>query len=230
MRAQVIVIPGNETSELGFNRLLKSYQDTQQEFSINSFDASTPFTAEREMHDFDITWNYPWEGEVSDFSTGLIKRAYVGRDPKARIACAMSHFRLWAECYETKETFLVLEHDAYFIKQIPIDIILEWDYDIIGVNDPLGATRKAREFKRLIELDPNFVQNVPSIDQFNIPQGIAGNSAYIIRPDGAERVMSAVFKYGLWPNDAIMCKQLVRGMGVTKHHYTRVQGLPSTTT
>ena len=43
-------------------------------------------------------------------------------------------------------------------------------------------------------------------------------------------VMSAIFKYGLWPNDAIMCKQLVRGMGVTKHHYTRVQGLPSTTT
>ena len=62
MRAQVIVIPGNETSELGFNRLLKSYQDTQQEFSINSFDASTPFTAESEMRDFDITWNYPWEG------------------------------------------------------------------------------------------------------------------------------------------------------------------------
>ena len=213
MRAQVIVIPGNETSELGFNRLLKSYQDTEQEFSINNFEASTPFTAESEMKDFDITWNYPWEGEV-----------------KARIACAMSHFRLWAECYETKETFLILEHDAYFIKQIPIDIILEWDYDIIGVNDPLGATRKAREFKRLIELDPNFVQNIPSIDQFNIPQGIAGNSAYIIRPDGAERVMSAVFKYGLWPNDAIMCKQLVRGMGVTKHHYTRVQGLPSTTT
>ena len=90
MRAQVIVIPGNETSELGFNRLLKSYQDTQQEFSINSFDASTPFTAESEMRDFDITWNYPWEGQVSDFATGLIKRAYVGRDPKARMACAMS--------------------------------------------------------------------------------------------------------------------------------------------
>ena len=49
MRAQVIVIPGNETSELGFNRLLKSYQDTEQEFSINSFDATTPFTAESEM-------------------------------------------------------------------------------------------------------------------------------------------------------------------------------------
>ena len=149
MRAQVIVIPGNETSELGFNRLLKSYQDTEQEFSINNFEASTPFTAESEMRDFDLTWNYPWEGETYDFATGLKKRAYVGRDPMARVACSMSHFRLWAECFETKETFLILEHDAYFIKQIPIDIILEWDYQIIGVNDPLGATRKARDFKNL---------------------------------------------------------------------------------
>ena len=141
-----------------------------------------------------------------------------------------SHYSLWKHCVEINEEVLILEHDAYFIKQIPIDVILEWDYQIIGINDPLGATRKAREFKRLIELDPNFVQNVPSIDEFNVPQGIAGNSAYIITPEGAERCMSAVFKYGLWPNDAIMCKQLVRGMGVTKHHYTRIQGLPSTTT
>ena len=230
MRAKAIVIPGNETSHLGYRRLLKSYEDTQQEFNVDQFEASTPYNAEQHMKEFDITWNYPWEGEVSDFATGLIKRAYVGRDPRARIACAMSHVRLWIECFETKINFLILEHDAYFIKHIPWIQILEWDYDIIGINDPLGATRKAREFKRLIELDPNFVQNVPTIDEFNVPQGIAGNSAYIITPDGAERVLQAVFKYGLWPNDAIMCKQLVRGMGVTKHHYTRIQGLPSTTT
>ena len=109
MRAQVIVIPGNETSELGFNRLLKSYQDTEQEFSIGNFEASTPWTAESEMKDYDLSWNYPWEGETYDFATGLKKRAYVGRDPRARIACSMSHFRLWAECFETKETFLILD-------------------------------------------------------------------------------------------------------------------------
>ena len=31
-------------------------------------------------------------------------------------------------------------------------------------------------------------------------------------------------------NDALMCYQLVKNMGVTKKHYTTVQRLPSTTT
>ncbi len=230
MQAKVITIADNEVSALGLSRVLKSYEDTNQEFSISSFEASTPWTAEQDMRDFDITWNYPWEGETYDFATGLKKSAYSGRDPLARVACSMSHFRLWAECFDNKQTYLVLEHDAYFLKKLDYERILEWDYQVIGINDPLGATRKSRYFKGIIERNPNYVQNVPGIDEFNTPQGLAGNSAYIITPDGAERCMAAVFKYGLWPNDAIMCKQLVKGMGVTKEFYTRVQGLPSTTT
>ena len=74
------------------------------------------------------------------------------------------------------------------------------------------------------------IQPVPTIDEFNIPQGLAGNSAYIIKPSGAEKMIELVFKYGLWPNDALMCKQLVDKIGVTKTFYTRVQGLTSTTT
>jgi GR25 family glycosyltransferase involved in LPS biosynthesis len=63
-----------------------------------------------------------------------------------------------------------------------------------------------------------------------VPQGLAGNSAYIIKPKGAEELIMAVEKYGAWPNDAIMCKQLIPNMGVTRRFYTKVQGLPSTTT
>jgi len=70
---------------------------------------------------------------------------------------------------------------------------------------------------------------VPDIDEFNVPQGLAGNSAYIIKPAGANNLLNAVKEHGLWPNDAIMCKQLIPRLGVTKEYYTRVQGLPSTT-
>jgi len=34
----------------------------------------------------------------------------------------------------------------------------------------------------------------------------------------------------LWPNDAIMCKQLIRGLGVSRKFYTHIQNLKSTTT
>jgi len=72
------------------------------------------------------------------------------------------------------------------------------------------------------------IQPVPTIDEFNVPQGLAGNSAYIIKPAGAKAVLDATKEHGLWPNDAIMCKQIINNLGVTKTYYTRVQGLPST--
>ena len=70
----------------------------------------------------------------------------------------------------------------------------------------------------------------PTIDQINIPQGLAGNSAYIVKPRGARNLLNAVHKYGLWPNDALMCKQIIPNIGVTTSFYTTLQGTPSTTT
>ena len=52
----------------------------------------------------------------------------------------------------------------------------------------------------------------------------------MIKPKGAEQMLTLVQNYGLWPNDAIMCRQLVKGLGVSKKFYTTVQRLQSTTT
>ena len=73
-------------------------------------------------------------------------------------------------------------------------------------------------------------QYTPWIDSQSVPQGLAGNSAYIIKPEGAKQMLELVDRYGLWPNDAIMCRQLFPLLGVTKTHYTWIQGLRSTTT
>jgi len=54
-------------------------------------------------------------------------------------------------------------------------------------------------------------------------------SAYIIKPAGAKKLIELVKQYGLWPNDAIMCRQLVPRLGVTRKFYTNIQGLKSTT-
>jgi hypothetical protein len=62
-----------------------------------------------------------------------------------------------------------------------------------------------------------------------VAQGIAGNSAYIIKPWAAKELIEKVYEYGMWPNDAIMCQQIVPWLGVTKLYYTKVQGLRSTT-
>ena len=100
----------------------------------------------------------------------------------------------------------------------------------MGINNPLGATRKARDYYNTIVNDPKWLQPVPSIDSHDVPQGLAGNSAYILKPIGAQKMLDIVKQYGLWPNDAIMCKQLLPRLGVTKKFYTTIQGLQSTTT
>ena len=229
MKAFAIVIRDNEYSEFGYERLVKSSFAVGNTLPINRFDAVTPPIVDKTMKDLDVQWNYPWTGAVTDFATGLVKTAYKTAIPKARIACALSHYSLWNFCITLDEPILILEHDAVWITKFTLNIDRH-NYDIIGINNPLGATRKAQEFYRTIIENPNPVQLTPKIDSDTIPQGLAGNSAYIIKPSGAEHMVKLVKEYGLWPNDAIMCRQLVPRLGVTRKFYTHVGTMRSTTT
>jgi GR25 family glycosyltransferase involved in LPS biosynthesis len=229
MKAYAIVVSGNEVSEFGYSRLVKSSKAVGNNFDILQWDATTPTNVLNFMNTAQLTWNYPWEGEVVDFATGLKKTAYKTANPKARMACACSHYSLWMTSAMTDTTMLVLEHDAYFINKIDFDPN-DVKADIIGINNPLGATRKSQLFYDLIMQSTANYQLAPMIDNVYVPQGLAGNSAYIIKPAGAKKMIELVKQYGLWPNDAIMCRQLVPKLGVTRKFYTNVQNLKSTTT
>ena len=211
-------------------KCVESSVNVGNDFTITAFPATTPDMAEVTLKGCGLKWTYPWEGEKIDFSSGLTLKSYPTEYKNRRIACAMSHYRLWYESAEKNVPILVLEHDAEFTARLDYQEILDSKFDIVGINNPLMATRKAHLFKELIESSDQKILPIPSIDDFSVPQGLAGNSAYIIKPDGAKNVIQTVKDYGMWPNDAIMCKQLVPNMGVTRKFYTKVQGLPSTTT
>ena len=100
---------------------------------------------------------------------------------------------------------------------------------MIGINDPRRATRLDQKFHSIVEAAEGPIVPCPVIDNMQVPQGIAGASAYVIKPKGAQDIIDAVYEHGLWPNDAIACQQLVPGLAVTKKYYTTIQGLPSTT-
>ena len=230
MKAYVITLHGVDVSEEGSRKCVESSVKVGNDFTISAFHATPADMALVTMRGCGLQWNYPWQGEEIDFASGLTKRAYPTQYKERRIACAMSHYRLWYESYETNEPILVLEHDAQFTCKLDYQYILDSKFDIVGVNNPLAATRKAHQLKDLIESSGQEIMTIPDIDEFNVPQGLAGNSAYIIKPAGAKNVIEAAKQYGLWPNDALMCKQLIPNMGVTRKFYTKVQGLPSTTT
>lgn len=228
MKAYAIVIKGNNLSEAAFNTLAESSAKVGNTFPINRFEAVTPDYVDETMKEHIVRWNYPWVGKEQCLQTGLLKAAYKTDNPKARVACALSHYLLWKRCVSIDEPIMILEHDAKFVEKIDFDINDSKMY-IVGINNPLGATRRAREFYTTIVNNKPWIQLVPKVDHYDVPQGLAGNSAYIIKPEGASRMLKLVKEHGLWPNDALMCRQLVPRLGVTKKFYTQVQGTRSTT-
>ena len=229
MKTYAIVIKDHDISEHGYKNLVASSFRVKNNFEINRFNAIVPENVDVLLSKSKLQWNYPWTGEVTDFASGLTKRAYVTARPKARIAAALSHYSLWLEAATSNETILVLEHDACFTYKLNFNPS-ECKGNIIGINNPLGCTRKARVFYQKVIDSQNMFQLAPTVDNENVPQGLAGNSAYIIKPSGAIRMLKLVEEFGLWPNDAIMCRQLFPDLYVTRKFYTTIQNLKSTTT
>jgi len=103
---------------------------------------------------------------------------------------------------------------------------------ILGLNSPIGATRKASVFHKELFCKYGF-HKIPSVDSLGddpLPQGLAGNSAYVIKPWAAKKLLDKVSEIGMWPNDALMCKQFFPWMQVCWPYYTVVQGTSSSTT
>lgn len=229
LSSYIITIAGHEESEKASRACIASSKKVGNKFEIKTFDAIIGSMAHTVMNGNGLKWKYPWQGKETDLKTGLIKSAYQTEIKENRIACALSHWLLWYKCSKLNEPILILEHDALFVNKLDYESILKSNYDIVGINSPAAATRRAHQFHDIIQSRPSWIQPVPDVDEFNVPQGLAGNSAYIIKPAGANNLLKAVKDHGLWPNDALMCKQIIPRMGVTKVYFTRVQGLPSTT-
>jgi len=229
-RAYVITLSDNKSSFEQADILIDSSAHYHNRFVIEKNKATTSDEVVAEFLSENIKWNYPWSKQHLDIQTGLIKTAYETADPKKRMACFMSHYKLWKKCAETQEDLLIFEHDAKFIRPFDVEEVKNTKFSVISLNDPRGATRRSGVYHEL--LMGKGVTEVPWIDDQNVPQGLPGNSAYYLKPEGASRLLKLVSDFGAWPNDAIMCKQLMMGkLGCLSKYATVVQRTqPSTTT
>lgn len=232
MKGFIITLDGNTTSQAAAAECIRSSHAVGNDFVVQSFRAIRPENAWENLDREGLKWGYPWHTPKLDFSTGLNLSPYQTADKRKRVGCFMSHYMLWKIAAKSEEPILVLEHDALFTNKLDYDTIVDNKYGVIGINDPRGATRKSLVYHTMIGETRGNVQPVPRLDDVMVPQGLAGNSAYIIKPWAAKKVIEKVKEIGAWPNDALLCYQLfgIAFLGVTKKFYTRVQGLPSTTT
>lgn len=226
-------------------KCFQSIKDTDSQVEPHSFKATTPskiFNHQSEVWGKPVLWNWPKEASQDglDFATGIYKKHYVANDVRKVVAAAVSHARLWKMCVGLNEPILVLEEDALFTRKFSYDMLFENEQHsfekggVCGLNDPRGATRKAGiYYSKVLDFPGRGVYNIPMVDEksdVNLASGLAGNSAYVIKPFAAKELLDAVLQYGLWPNDALMCHQLFNWLRVSKPFYTRVQGTVSTTT
>lgn len=183
-----------------------------------------------------IAWSWPTRSTDDGycFYTGLYKKTYPAENQNRVVACALSHYRLWKLCVELDEEIVVLEHDARFLPMASLKGTLQdTSWGAVGLNDPRGNTRKGQLFHAKVAACGDGINRVPIIDEpteLPLPMGLAGNSAYIIRPQFAKKLLEEVARIGMWPNDAVMCRQLFRDLKVVYPYLTGVVRGESTTT
>ena len=217
MRAFVITLIGHAYSEAVAKRCIRSAASCG--LTVETFPATGKDDAEAVMRHHGLKWTW---GEGRCPVTKLNQHSYGGG--LARVGCAMSHFRLWLEC---TEPMLVLEHDAVFLRPLP-DVEFK---SICQVNDPDGATRRGKWWsEQMRKRGPGvFPATWVTDPKDRIPDGLAGNSAYLVKPHAAQRLVELYRTVGVWPNDATMCKQLVPDLEELYPFVTKVEQTVSTT-
>ena len=217
IRAFIISIPDHPISQAATRVCIQSINSTASDLTAEIAPAVTPATMS------ECKWTWPLRKKHICPLTGLLLSAYKTADINKRIACAQSHYMLWKKCIEINEPILILEHDALFVKKFSYN---DFDGGAMSINSPINATFNSKGYDQA--LLPG-INPVPWVTDVNIPQGLPGNSAYVIKPWAAQQLIDAQDSIGWWPNDAIMCRQLFDWLRAVKPYYTRVQGLASTT-
>lgn len=232
MKSYIITMTEDQESTDAAAKAVMSSVAHENDFGIDIFDATIPEHVDKEMTLYGLKWNWPWKNLEMDIASGITKQPYLTANKNKRIACFLSHYRLWKHCVKENTPLLILEHDAIFTRKVPVHVLDACKYDIIGLNDPRKATRKSEIYHdKVQDADGQFVVQVPKIDFDQVAQGLAGNSAYYIKPKGAKKLIQLVDEYGAWPNDAIMCRQLMPNqLGQIRKYCTTVQRLVSSTT
>jgi len=138
----------------------------------------------------------------------------VTRRGKGVLGCFLSHFFLWKKCIKEDITVGVLEYDAIFIKPVPADILEKFD-DYLNLDytrhTHLTVSAKREEYINQIELEENNKIEVKSLSEskkgFNHNfkyinnNHIKGAFGYIIKPQGAKKLIDATYTYGILPAD-----------------------------
>ena len=209
MKAFVITIKGHEYSNLKADQCIKTAAEIGK-INVERFYGVNKDEARSVMKKHGLKWSWADNNTQPSICpiTKLQHSPYYPSNPdfSPLIGCTMSHYSLIMRCVELNEPILILEHDSVFIREFP-----EFDFKgICQINDPNGGGKNGKwlsnQMKRkgIMGVSPKTRNAVGPM----APDGLAGNSAYVIKPFAAQELIDKYHQLGVWPNDAIMCIQL----------------------
>lgn len=234
MNAYIITLLGSLQSLKSQSKLRDSHRKVGNDFELQNWAATTPEQVDGLLSEHDLVWTYPWAGDPPnehEERRGLTLHPYATTNEDARIACFLSHYRLWQHVVRQGRWIMVFEDDALFTRKLEPETLDIESWGAIGLCDPRGATRKAMAFFEgaRCSAHSDIIETPWVDDDRTVPQGLAGHSAYMIGPALAQALIDEAADIGCWPNDALMCKQLFpRQLGITTKFYTTIQHTPST--
>ena len=234
MKAFVITIKDHEYSESQADQCIGTGEDigkihVERFYGVNKNEAYSIM----KLRGLEWTWADNNTQPSRCPITNLRHHPYYGANTipnfSALVGCTMSHYSLYLRCVELNEPILILEHDAIFVREFP-----EFDFKgICQINNPKGGGKNGKRLSELliktgkVGVSPK-TPNIGSTKDF--PDGLAGNSAYVIKPFAAQELINKYHEIGVWPNDAIMCIQLFPYLEEYYPFITNVDQAISTTT
>ena len=145
-----------------------------------------------------------------EYSTHLaqlnIHPRYKFKKGKAGVyGCFLSHYYLWKKCIKDEIPYIILEHDGYFIRPLPVDVLDKFD-DVLKLDnfDPWSKTYEN-------SILGNGTDNVEIVRYFNpktkfeeknqTGNYMRGAYGYIIKPHAAKKLVDWIGINGFVPAD-----------------------------
>jgi GR25 family glycosyltransferase involved in LPS biosynthesis len=114
--------------------------------------------------------------------------------------CFLSHYELWKKCLDQGETFLICEHDGIFIRNLPDDIENNFT-DVLNL-DPYDQFVEGydEKVKKSLNIPIKYHEVEPS--DYDMAGGyLKGAYGYLIKPQGAEKLIKFAQEQGALPTD-----------------------------
>jgi GR25 family glycosyltransferase involved in LPS biosynthesis len=186
MKYYIIRLKGNEISETHARDCIE--QAKKFGIEVNYFDAINGLEYQRHLDELKISPRYKFKkGRPGVFG------------------CFLSHFYLWQSCARKNVPFCILEHDGYFIKPLPQNI-LDTFSEVLKLDnlDPFSKSYNddiLKEENLPIEVKKYHNPQAKFLEKNGTGNYMRGAYGYIIKPRAAAKMLPWIKTHGFLPAD-----------------------------